>query len=232
MKKQGFTLTEILIAAAILSAFIGGLLSLYSSGSKVGNSAMWLQTTSNQLKNAARQINTSIRKSSYPSLLTFPQKITESEDDSFKLHFLNKQLFAADCTKPTNFLTITESTPAKRSFSNNENQDATLMYHIFSLDKKGDLTYSRYKETVEANEITQSFSKPQIPPSTSQGVYKTVLARNVESVTSSKNDEETTSNKTPIKIIITCTMPNSSTTRSETAVGTPNVEVIAHEGVW
>ena len=44
MKNKGFTLTEVIIACGVLTLFLGGLLSLYSSGSKMGNSTMWLQS--------------------------------------------------------------------------------------------------------------------------------------------------------------------------------------------
>ena len=97
MKNKGFTLMEVIIAFGVLTLFLGGVFSLYSSGSKMGNSTMWLQTIINQLKSTTRQINSSIRKSSYPSLLRFPQSITENKNDCFKVQYYDGKLEAKDC---------------------------------------------------------------------------------------------------------------------------------------
>ena len=143
MNKKAFTVMEICIAAGILTVFVGGIMALFSSGNKMGNSTIWLQSISNQLKNAARQINTSIRKSSYPSKIVFPQEVVLCKSDCFKLHFYNKTMNATETAKNgTIFMKLTESTPAKEGFE--VNQDATLMYHTFSLANNGDLVYTRY----------------------------------------------------------------------------------------
>ena len=234
MKKKGFTLTEVIIACGVLTLFMAGVLSLYSSGSKMGNSTMWLQSITNQLKSTARQINTSIRKSSYPSLLTFPQKITENKSECFKLQYYDGKLEANDCPELTSnqnfgkiFLITTESTPAKTGYSSSENQDAEMIYHIFSLAKNGDLTYSKYKDTESKDSFTDSFSKTI--PGKATGIYKTTLVRNVESIECKRKDDNRKSDTEPqpIEIIINCLMPRSSTRRTETAVGTPNVEIVA-----
>lgn len=238
MNRKAFTLMEIIIASGILVIFIGSLLGLYSGGSKMGNSAMWLQTTSNQLKNAARQINTSIRKSSYPSCLVFPQTIKESEADCFKVHFYDNTLCATECADissalyGTKFLMATESTPGKTGYEAGENHNAVMLYHIFSLASNGDLVYSRYKDEVDANIIDSNYDAAI--PGSAQGVYKTTLAKNVETITCSKTDKESTENKLPVQVIINCVMPKTNTNRSETAVGTPNVDVVAHseKGGW
>lgn len=227
---KGFTVIEILIACSILSMFIIGLLNLYSSGSKIGNSTMWLQSISNQLKNAARQINTSIRKSSYPSCITFPQKIEESESDCFKLHYCDKILIPKDCPTDKKFLVLTESTPGKKGFSTSDNQKAVLQYHVFTLSKNGDLTYLCYKEEVDAKDINSGY-QTTVPPN-SKPIYQTKLVRDVESIICSKADTEKDSNKQSIQVKINCKMANAKTARSEIAVGTPNVDVIAHSGGW
>ncbi len=234
MKNKGFTLVEVIIAFAVLTLFFGGLFSLYSSGSKMGNSTMWLQTITNQLKSCARQINTSIRKSSYPSLLTFPQKIMENKSDCFRVQYYNGKLEAKDCPELTSnsnfgkiFLITTESTPAKTGYSSNENHDAEMIYHIFSLAKNGDLTYSKYQDSESKDSFTDSFTKTI--PGSATGIYKTTLVRNVESIKCERKDENRSSETEPqpIQITINCVMPRSSTSRSEVAVGTPNVEIMA-----
>lgn len=235
--KQGFTLTEVIIATGILSAFICGLLSLFSTGNKMGNQAMWLQTTTNQLKNTARQINTSIRRSSYPSCMTFPQTIIESDDDSFMVHYRDQSLCATQCAElssnglGTKFMTVTESTPAKTGYSSSENHDANLLFHIFYLSKNGDLNYVRHKKTVPAANIVPGYSLA-IPEDADAVEYKTNLAKNVESVFCTKTATGTSDINTSLQVTITCTMPHSNTSRSETTVGVPNVGLKAHNSGW
>ena len=233
MNNKGFTLTEVIIACGVLTLFMGGLLSLYSSGSKMGNSTMWLQSITNQLKTAARQINTSIRKSSYPTLLTFPQKITENKEECFKLQYFDGTLLAKDCPNSNSnsdygqrFLVTTEATPAKIGYSGNENKDAQMIYHIFSLAKNGDLIYSKYQDTESKDTFNSTFNKAI--PGTATGIYKTTLVKNVESITCERKDTNriNTTEPQPIQITINCVMPRSSTSRQEVAVATPNVEII------
>lgn len=218
MKNKGFTLMEVIIACAVLSLFFIGLLSLYSSGSKMGNATMWLQSTTSQLKNAARQINTSIRKSSYPTKIEFPQNIIEAKKDCFYLQYY-KGILKSPSTETT-FLVSVESSPAKTGFS--ENTSAFLTYHIFTLDNNENLTYYKDKVEVTADDINENFErKIKLPPD--KGI-KTILVRNVESVECLKKRDDDKAQ--PIEIKITCFMPKSNgTRRSETAVGTPNVDL-------
>ena len=233
MKNKGFTLIEVIIAFGVLTLFFGGVFSLYSSGSKMGNSTMWLQSITNQLKSTARQINSSIRKSSYPSLLTFPQTITENKTECFKLQYYDGKLEAKDCPDANNadfgkrFLVTTEATPAKTGYSSSENKDAEMIYHIFSLAKNGDLNYSKYQDSESKDTFNSSFQKTI--PGSAKGIYKTTLVRNVESIKCERQDTNRTNENEPqpIQITINCLMPRSSTRRTEVAVGTPNVEIVA-----
>ena len=120
----------------------------------------------------------------------------------------------------------TESTPAKKGYSSSENRDAELIYHIFSLAKNGDLTYSKFQESESKDTFNESFTKT-IPGSAS-GIYKTTLVRNVESIVCERKDtnRESETEAQPIQITINCVMPRASTSRSEIAVGTPNVEIM------
>ena len=232
MKNKGFTLTEVIIAFGVLTLFLGGVFGLYSSGSKMGNSTMWLQSITNQLKSTARQINASIRKSSYPSLLRFPQTITENKEECFKLQYYDGKLEAKDCPDVGSadfgkkFLITTEATPAKTGYPDKENQDAQMIYHIFSLANNGDLTYSKYQDTESKDTFSESFQKTI--PGSAKGIYKTTLVRNVESIVCERQDANRTNENEPqpIQITINCLMPRSSTRRTEVAIGTPNVEIV------
>jgi prepilin-type N-terminal cleavage/methylation domain-containing protein len=232
MKNKGFTLMEVIIACAVLTLFVLGLFSLYSSGSKMGNATMWLQSTINQLKSAARQINTSIRKSSYPTKITFPHEIEEITNDCFKLQYKDGELITETMQKNEDiFLAATESTPAKSGFSDKDTP-ASLTYHIYTLNKNGDLTFYMYQQEIAANEINDGLNKKtsSFPPDGKQ-TYKIVLVRNVESVECHKKrkvkeGEPTNDKAQPIEIKINCLMPRSNgTRRSEITVGTPNVDL-------
>lgn len=221
MKKKAFTLMEVIISCGVLSIFMVCIVSLYSSGSKMSNSAMWLQNVTAQLKTASRQINTSIRKSSYPAKIVFPQNIIEAKNTNFNVHYFLGNLLTTNCStgEGTKFLVTTEATPEKTGGNGDYNQVASLTYHIFTLAKNGYLSYSRYEES--ANNITDSFTRT-IP--SGKLVYNTVLVKDVESVNCEAKDGER--NNSPIEVTINCKMPKSpTTTRKETTVGVPNVAI-------
>ena len=191
---------------------------------------MWLKTISKQFKNTARQLNNSIRKSSYPSKLEFPLNQTICDNNCFKLHYAKKILCATEAAEISNnengtaFLKLTESTPAKSGFDSTENHDAKLTYHIFSLAKNGNLTYMRFEENVNGNDLTENLTKT-IPGSASKKSAIT-LTRNVESIHCSKTDTTDSNGQQSLKIVINCKIPKGETSRSETTVATPNVEMI------
>ncbi len=232
--RRGFTITEVLIASGVLSIFLAALFGLYSGGSRMSSQTMWTQNIINQLKLASRQINTSIKKSSYPSSLTFPGNIIENEKADFALHYYQSQLHATESAALSSsvfggskFLAVTESTPAKSGYSTADNTDAELIYHIFSLTDEGMLNYARFRETVTADTV-KDLARTTIPPGGADGVYRTVLARDVESVlcqpTSAAADA-------PMSVRINCRIPRGNTMRSETAIGTPNVAKVAHNSI-
>ena len=223
MRKKGFTLTEVLIACGILSMFIGGIIALYSSGSKMSNSAMWLQNVNNQLRTAARQINTSINRSSYPSAVVFPKDVIESQEECFHIKFYKGKLEASKSSNGKNFLVATEAKPAKSGSGINSKEndhDGELLYHVFSLNSKGELFYTSFTDTYKASGFTDKFTKA-VPSGTQK--HKTRLVWDVDSIDCKSSDDKR--EMSPIEITINCVMPkNKATKRSETAVGTPNVK--------
>ena len=233
-RRQAFTLTEILIAAGVLSLFMAALFSLYSGGTRMSSQTMWTQNIINQLKLASRQISTSIKKSSYPSSLTFPGNIIENEKADFALHYFRGAMHATESADlsagGSKVLALTESTPAKTGYAASENTDAELIYHIFTLTSEGHLNYSRFRETVGGNDI-QSLARGTVPPPGADGVYRTTLCRDVESVFC---EPSSTAPKSPLSVRINCRIPRGNTMRSETAIGNPNVALIPHNtiGGW
>lgn len=223
MKRNGFTLMEVIISCGILSLFMAGLMTLYFNGSKMGNSAMWLQNTTNKLKIATRQINTSIRKSSYPSKIIFPKTIIEAKQDCFKLKYFEGQLFAKDSASGIDFLIVTEATPARSDGDTSRNRDGELYYHVYSLSSNGDLTYILYKENVSADTIKENYTT-KVPNGTI--AYKSILVKDVEYIKCGKKDND--KEDSLIQVTISCSMPRHETTRrSEIAVAKPNVDIIA-----
>ncbi len=235
--QHGFTLTEILIAAGVLSLFLAALFSVYSGGSRMSNQTMWTQNVINQLKLTSRQISTSMKKSSYPSSLTFPGNITENEKADFALHYFRGTLHATESAAldssifgGSKFLALTESTPAKTGYNASDNADAELIYHIFSLSSDGHLNYSRFREQISGDEI-QALARASIPPAGAAGVYRTTLARDVESIFCEPTSAGAMS---PLSVRINCRIPRGNTLRSETTIGNPNVALIQHNntGGW
>ncbi len=216
MNKKAFTLIEVMIACGVLALFMGGVMGLYSSGSKMSNSTIWLQHITTQLKTAARAINASIRKSSYPSVVSFPSEIIQAENDCFRVRFAD-----VDSSRPNKFLVITESIPGKKMNGSGSDVSANLTYHVYSLEANGDLVYTKYKDVVRASSINTGFSRT-IPGAGTQ-FYRSVLVKDVDSVKCSKTDS--TRDDSPVKVVINCKMPRANTTRSETVIGTPNVKV-------
>lgn len=215
MKKHGFTLMEVIISCGILALFMTGVMTLYTQGGKIGNNTMWVQNTTNKLKLAARQINTSISKSSYPSVITFPDGITQIK--KFTLKYKEKKFLASSAKSGdgTNFLEIIEAKPAKTGFGKDE--DATIFYHLYSLNKNGDLIFTLCEnKNIKANNIKDSMTIGKSNPK------KVVLAKDVESIECKKIGD---AGKSPIEVTITCKMPKSNTIREEKTVGVPNVDV-------
>ena len=225
-KNKGFTLTEVIIACGILSMFIGAVLTLYSNGSKMSNSTMWLQNTTNRLRNATRLISESIRKGSYPTIINYPKSITQSKSNCFKVQFKEGKLLAKDSDKGKNFLVVAECKPVRIGVevqgSKKVTENGEIKYHIYSLSSKGELTYSRYLES-NLTSVTDSMTRT-IPSGTANREYTSVLVTDVDSVEC--NPKISGRKDSPLEIIINCKMPRQITTRSETAVGTPNVEII------
>ena len=225
-KNKGFTLTEVLIACGILSMFIGAVLTLYSNGSKMSNSTMWLQNTTNRLRNATRLISESIRKGSYPTIINYPKGITQSKSDCFKVQYKAGKILAKDTANGKNFLVVAECKPVRVGVevkgSSKITDKGEIKYHIYSLSSKGELTYSRYLEK-NITSVTDSMTR-SIPSGKSNREYTSVLVTDVESIECNPKIDKR--DDSPLEIIINCKMPRQITTRSETAVGTPNVEII------
>ena len=69
----------------------------------------------------------------------------------------------------------------------------------------------------------KDLARPTIPPGGANGVYRTTLARDVESVYCEPTSAAAVC---PLAVKINCRIPNGLTLRSETTVGNPNVALI------
>ncbi len=234
-RKSGFTLIEIIIASAVLGLFMTGLFSLYSGGQSMSGQTLWIQRTTNTLRIACRQINSILNKSSYPSALTFPGRIQERDTDDFGLHYYSGGLLCAtqaavvaDTNTPaTKVFYITESTPGKIGYQ--ENKAASLTYHIVSLTSEGQLLYHQYNEVVNADQVIV-LGRALVPPGSANRIFKSVLVEDVESILCTPP----ASPGGPFQVDISCKYPRGKTVRTETAIGNPNVSLVAHSstGGW
>lgn len=226
---KGFTFVEILIGAVVLTLFMAGLFALFSGGNRISSQTLWIQTTVNQLKLAARQINDAIKKGTYPSSIVFPGQLIEQATEDFFINYYSDQLFATQTVSlaspqspATSFLVITESAPAKTGFAVGVNSDAQIIYHIFSLSNDGGLHYHEFIESVSGDNIS-SLSRASIPPAGASLRKYTNLVKDVESVTCIPQNPA--DDMSPLGVMISTRYPRGSTSRSETAIGTPNVRL-------
>jgi len=233
--RSGVTIIEVVIAAGVLSLFMTGLFSLYRSGSNLSNATLWTQQTINQLKLACREVNSTIKKSTYPASITFPGNITENTSSHFALHHFEGTIYATQTAgisssgfEGAKIISLTESAPAKIGFAAADNREAVIIYHVFSLEPGGKLQYFRWREVVAGNMIA-SLARPSIPPGGAEGIFRTVLARDVESVTCERTSPG--NSRSPLLVRINCKIPRGETARSEQAVGTPNVALVSHNNV-
>ncbi|PKL50488.1 MAG: hypothetical protein CVV42_03060 [Candidatus Riflebacteria bacterium HGW-Riflebacteria-2] len=210
-----------------------GVFSLYRGGSKLSNTTLWAQQTINKLKLACREINNAIKKSTYPASITFPGSISENTGGDFGLHHFNGTMYATQTVgingngfSGAKVFSLTESTPAKIGFAASDNHDAVLIYHVVSLASDGNLNYGRWQETVAGTSVS-AMARPALP--TGANIFKSILARDVESVTCEPTSVG--SARSPLLIKITCRIPGGETSRTEQAVGTPNVDLISHNNV-
>lgn len=218
-----------------MAVFMVGLFSLYRGGSKLSNATLWTQHTINQLKLACREISTAVKKSTYPASITFPGKISENTGNDFGLHHFNGTMYATQTTgisgngfTGAKIISLTESTPAKIGFSATDNHDAVLIYHVVSLTDKGELQYGRWQETVAGGSVS-GIARASAPPGGAAKIFGSLLVRDVESVTCELTS--TDNPRSPLLIRITCRIPNGETSRSEQAVGTPNVNLVPHTNI-
>ena len=229
--RTGVTIMEITIAAAVMSLFMAGLFGLYRSGSKLSSSTLWVQHTINHLKLACREINNVIKKGTYPTSITFPGNISENTSEDFALHYFAGTMYAtqtAGISGGAKVLAATESAPAKIGFASKDNRDAVLTYHIVALEESRKLIYSRWQETVPGDTI-KSLSRSSIPPGNATGIFTSVLARDVESVACEPTSKDNP--RSPLVVKIACRIANGETSRSEQAVGNPNVDIIENPNI-
>ena len=234
-KRRGVTIMEIVIASAVTSIFMVGLFSLYRGGSNLSSATLWAQQTINHLKLACREVNTAIKKSTYPASVTFPGNINENTSDHFALHHFDGTMYATQTAgisgsgyQGAKVIALTESTPAKIGFAAADNKDAAIVYHVFSLAENGNLHYGRWREIIPGDSVS-SLSRPSLPPGGAESLFSTILARDVESVTCEPTSPGNL--RSPLLVRINCKIPRGETSRSEQAVGTPNVALVPHNSI-
>lgn len=231
--RAGVTLTEILIAAGILSLFMAGLFTLYSGGQTASATAFWLQKTATGLRDTTRHVSDRVQKTSYPSTLVYPAKIIENTSADFSLR-VNQggRINAADClavtgktTVATKILWFTESFPERLGFETE--LTASLTYHIYSLSKGGQLLYHRFQETLAHTsppDYIRAVARPTIPPAGATQVESQELVTDVEFV--NVGIQSATATGTPVSLEIGCLNPRGRTRRADQLTVIPNVAAV------
>ncbi len=227
--RKAFTLMEILIAAGVLSLFLGGLFSVFFGGQRMGSNAFWTQHVVNRLRNACRHISDTVKSSSYPSTIIYPGQVFENTNDDFKLQFNSKKLIhatetadiAGNSSPGTYLIQFPESIPEKQMFE--ADTPGTIRYHIYSMTNRGKLLYHMYEEnniSTTSPDYAKALAKPTFPPAAANLVKSAVIAEDVESVSISPQTENALS---PITLSITCKYPRGETRRTEQATIVPNI---------
>ncbi len=239
--KKAFTLVEILIAAGVLTLFLGGVFSVFFGGQRMGSNAYWTQHIVNRLRNACRHVSDNVKKSSYPSTIIYPGQVFENTDDSFKLQFTSRNTTFATQTANisghsspgTYLMTFPESIPEKQMFETDT--PGTIRYHIYSLTNKGKLLYHLYEDNnviTTSPDFAKGLSISTFPPATAGLVKSLVISEDVESVSIAPQVENAVS---PVTLSITCRYPRGETRRTEQATIVPNIanlKVTAGSGNW
>jgi len=232
--RRAFTLTEVIVATGILSLFLAGMFSLFSSGQSASSAAFWLQKTATALRNTTRHVSDRVQKSSYPSTLVYPGKIAENTRPDFCLHVNQAgSLKAVDClavesktSMATKILWFTESLPEKRGFESEVS--AFLTYHVYSLSKGGQFLYHRFQETIPLSDPSSGYisglSRPAIPPPSATLVESKELVTDVDHV--DVGIQSATATGTPVTVEIGCLYPRGKTTRLDRLTVVPNVAAV------
>ncbi len=69
LRRQGFTLLELMIALAIVALFLFWVYQLFIGGSKTANKASWISAIVDQLRNGTTYLSQNIKSTSYPTTL-------------------------------------------------------------------------------------------------------------------------------------------------------------------
>lgn len=227
--RAAFTLVEVLIGAAALTLFMGGLFSLYSGGQKLGSQSFWTQQTVNRLRNACRHISDNVKKSSYPSTIIYPGQVIENTTNDFRLKYNSKETMCATeaasvdgAANPGTYLfQFAESTPERQQFD--ADTPGTIRYHIYSLSREGKLLYHLYAENAVVTvtpDYVKALNRATFPPAAAVLERNMIIAEDVEFVSVKAQQENVVS---PLTISIACRYPRGETRRIEESTAVPNV---------
>lgn len=222
-----------MVAFGVFGFFLMGITLLFRSGQTAGNQSFWLQKTGAAQRVVLHHMNVNLQKSSYPSTIVFPQKIIENSRNDFKVHVSSREnVLATACadvqgtSRPASqFLRLTEAFPERQKFE--QENPASLTYHIYSLTKSGKILYHRYMESVStlAPLYVESLRRTRVPPDEAAMLEGQELMDDVESV----RVQAVAEGDSPSVIVeITCANPRSHTRRTERLTGVPNVDVVVH----
>ncbi len=234
---HGYTVIELMIVTIIMSLFFFGLFALYRGGQSASTQAVWIQKTTNDMRDAGKRLQKIIQASSYPSTLAFPGGIFTNRDPVFALHYSSRALLnvateakavSAPWPSPgTQVLRFTEASSERVGYGGTASPPH-FIHHVISVTQSGHMLHHTYEQTLALQAppnyvaaLTPAWTV--IPPGGLTSAK--VILSDVATVRVTGIPDGTTPN--PVTITVTCRWPRGQTTRQESITVVPNVGCIA-----
>ena len=183
--RKAFTITEVMMAAAIMSLLLGVFYQLFIAGHKNFNAGVWMANLTQEINVGFRQFqedikNTAVMVSTVPGNY-FKTNVKPDDYNSAFDFYYNSKLLSADGAKPGDKLMRFKMCrrPQKKDFETKlDNQSAIIEEAEFELSEKGELLYQ--KKMAEWN--GEPSSVPALNPAVDKLVNSRVLIHDVQSI--------------------------------------------------
>ncbi len=186
LKKRAFTVTEVLIAAAIMSMLLGVFYQLFIAGHKNFNAGVWMANLTQEINVGFRQFqedikNTSVMVSTMPGNYYKTNNKPDAPHNSAFDFYYNSKLLSAEGAKPGDRLMRFKMCrrPQKKGFETKlDNQAALIEESEFELNEKGELLYQKKSVLWDGDPS----SVPTLDPPVDKLINSRVLIHDVKSV--------------------------------------------------
>ncbi len=184
--RKAFTITEVMMAAAIMSLLIGVFYQMFIAGHKNFNAGVWMANLTQEINVGFRQFqedikNTAVMVSTVPgNYFKTDVKPDASHNSAFDFYYNSKLLSAAGALPGDKLMRFKMCRrPQKKNFETKlDNQSAIIEEAEFELNEKGELLYQ--KKSAEWN--GEPSSVPTLNPAVDKLVNSRVLIHDVQSI--------------------------------------------------